>query len=70
METRVRVKSKTNSKTEKHEKRETVVDSLPLFSKCRFHAAQLITEQEKCVCERERDRERRRKGGHKRFSHF
>lgn len=38
--------------------RKTMVDTLPLFSKCRFHAAQLITEQEKCVWERERQRER------------
>ena len=79
---RVRVKSKP-------EKQETKEDTLPLLSECRFHAAQLITEQEKCVCvyvcavclwqrgrarERERERERekggRRKGGHKRLSHF
>ena len=40
---RVRVKSKP-------EKQETKEDTLPLLSECRFHAAQLITEQEKCVC--------------------
>ena len=65
---RVRVKSKP-------EKQETKEDTLPLLSECRFHAAQLITEQEKCVCvcmcvlcvcgreaEREREREREREG--------
>ena len=48
----MRVKRKT-------EKRETVVDTLPLLSKCRFQAAQLITEQDKCVCVQEREGQRK-----------
>lgn len=53
-------------KTAREKKRETMVDTLPLFSvSC---SADNRTGE---VCKRKRERERRRrKGGHKKLSHF
>lgn len=54
-------------KTAREKKRETMVDTLPLFS---VSCSADNRTGEVCKRKRERERRRRRKGGHKKLSHF